>query len=34
MPRAEPNERIRKLEESRAQINAEIQRVRARESQE
>ena len=30
MPRAEPPERIRKLEENRARINAEIQRVKGR----
>ena len=34
MPRARPADRIRKLEEQRARINAEIQRVRGRESQE
>ena len=34
MPRAKPAERMRKLEEQRARINAEIQRVRSRESQE
>lgn len=34
MPRAKPAERIRKLEEERARINAEIQRVKGRESQE
>ena len=34
MPRAKPEDRIRKLEEQRARINAEIQRVRGRESQE
>ena len=34
MPRAKPADRIRKLEEQRARINAEIQRVRSRESQE
>ena len=32
MPRAAPAERIRKLEEQRARINAKIQRVRTRES--
>ena len=32
MPRAKPEERIRQLEEQRARINAEIQRVRSRES--
>ena len=30
MPRAEPTEKIRKLEENRARINAEIQRVKGR----
>lgn len=34
MPRAKPEDRLRKLEEQRARINAEIQRVRSRESQE
>ena len=34
MPRAKPEERIRQLEERRVRINAEIQRVRSRESQE
>ena len=34
MPRAKPEDRIRQLEEQRARINAEIQRVRSRESQE
>ena len=34
MPRAKPADRIRQLEEQRARINAEIQRVRSRESQE
>ena len=34
MPRAKPEDRMRKLEEQRARINAEIQRVRSRESQE
>ena len=34
MPRAKPADRIRKLEEQRARINAEIQRVKGRESQE
>ena len=34
MPRANPEDRMRKLEEQRARINAEIQRVRSRESQE
>ena len=34
MPRAKPVDRIRQLEEQRARINAEIQRVRSRESQE
>ena len=34
MPRAKPEDRIRNLEEQRARINAEIQRVRSRESQE
>ena len=33
MPRAKPADRLRKLEEQRAQINAEIQRVRGREVQ-
>ncbi len=33
MPRANPQERMRKLEEKRARINAEIQRVKARERQ-
>ena len=33
MPRAKPEERMRKLEEQRARINAEIQRVKAREHQ-
>ena len=32
MPRAKPEDRIRQLEEQRARINAEIQRVRSRES--
>ena len=32
MPRAEPAERVRKLEEQRARISARIARVRARES--
>ena len=32
MPRAKPEDRIRNLEEQRARINAEIQRVRSRES--
>ena len=34
MPRAEPTEKIRKLEENRARINAEIQRVKGRAQQE
>ena len=34
MPRAKPADRIRQLEEQRARITAEIQRVKARESQE
>jgi len=34
MPRAKPADRIRQLEEQRARINAKIQRVRSRESQE
>ena len=34
MPRAKPEDRIRQLEKQRARINAEIQRVRSRESQE
>jgi len=34
MPRAKPADRIRQLEERRARINAKIQRVRSRESQE
>ena len=34
MPRAEPTERLRKLEESQARIAAEIQRVRGRAAQE
>ena len=34
MPRAKPADRLRKLGEQRARINAEIQRVRGRESQE
>ena len=34
MPRAKPADRIRQLEERRARINAEIQQVRSRESQE
>ena len=34
MPRAKPADRIRQLEEQRARINAEIHRVRSRESQE
>ena len=34
MPRAKPADRIRQLEEQRARITAEIQRVRSRESQE
>ena len=34
MPRAKPEDRIRNLEEQRSRINAEIQRVRSRESQE
>ena len=33
MPRAKPADRIRKLEEQRICINAELQRVRSRESQ-
>lgn len=33
MPRANPQERMRKLEEQRARINAAIQRVKARERQ-
>ena len=33
IPRAKPADRIRKLEEQRARINAEIQRVRSRENQ-
>ena len=33
MPRAEPTDRIRQLEESRARINAEIQRVKGRAQQ-
>lgn len=33
MPRAKPQERMRKLEEQRARINAAIQRVKARERQ-
>ena len=32
MPRAKPADRIRSLKEQRARINAEIQRVRGRES--
>ena len=34
MPRAEPTDRIRQLEESRARINAEIQRMKGRAQQE
>ena len=34
MPRAEPTDRIHQLEESRARINAEIQRVKGRAQQE
>ena len=34
MPRAEPTERLRKLEESHARIAAEIQRVKGRAAQE
>ena len=34
MPRAKPADRIQRLEEQRARINAEIQRVKGRESQE
>ena len=34
MPRAKPADRIRSLKEQRARINAEIQRVKGRESQE
>ena len=34
MPRAKPADRIRQLEEQRARINAKIQQVRSRESQE
>ena len=34
MPRADPTERLRKLEESEARIKAEIQRVRGRAAQE
>ena len=33
MPRAKPADRLRKLEEQRARINADIQRIRSRESQ-
>ena len=33
MPRAEPTERLRKLEESHARIAAEIQRVKGRAAQ-
>ena len=33
MPRANPQDRMRKLEEQRARINAAIQRVKAREHQ-
>ena len=33
MPRANPQDRMRKLEEQRARINAEIQRVKGREQQ-
>ena len=33
MPRANPQERWRKLEEKRARINAELQRLNAREQQ-
>lgn len=33
MPRAEPTEKLRKLEESQARIAAEIQRVRGRAAQ-
>ena len=32
MPRAKPADKIRKLKEQRARINAEIQRVKGRES--
>ena len=34
MPRADPTERLRKLEESEARIRAEIQRVKGRAAQE
>ena len=34
MPRAEPTERLRKLEESQARLVAEIQRVKGRAAQE
>ena len=34
MPRAEPTERLRKLEESQARLRSEIQRVRGRAAQE
>ena len=34
MPRAEPTERLRKLEEAQARLNAEIQRVKGRAAQE
>ena len=34
MPRAEPTERLRKLEESHARLAAEIQRVKGRAAQE
>ena len=34
MPRAEPTERLRKLEEAQARIAAEIQRVKGRAAQE
>ena len=34
MPRAKPADRIQRLEEQRARINAEIRRVKGRESQE
>ena len=34
MPRAEPNARVKKLEEAQARLNAELQRARGRAAQE
>lgn len=34
MPRAEPNARVKKLEEAQARLNAELQRARGRLAQE